>query len=205
MIEHVGDDAALYALGALDESQRDACDLHASACPACAQLLGQACDDVTAMVEADGVPTAALPVHVPRPAGPGAFWPALAAVILVALLPASMLYRQNAAITAQLSQEDAMIARLASGDHRTAAFGPMPSGHVARVMYGPAGSWYVVMVQGARQPMQVAWMHDGEKTMLGTTRSLGNVAMLYLPQSHRMEKLALMDGDEVVAEANLTY
>ena len=41
MIEHVGDDAALYALGALDDAQRDACDLHASACPACAALLGQ--------------------------------------------------------------------------------------------------------------------------------------------------------------------
>lgn len=205
MIEHVGDDAALYALGALDDAQRDACDLHASACPACAALLGQACDDVTAMVEADGVPAAPLRAKTLPRAGLGAFWPALAAVILVALLPASLLYRQNASVTAQLAQEDAMVSRLASSDHRTAKFGPMPGGHSARVMYGPTGSWYVVMVKGTRKPMQVAWMHDGEKTMLGTTRSLGEVAMLYLPQSHRMEKLALMDGNEVVAEANLAY
>ncbi|MGR4063939.1 MAG: hypothetical protein ACLQPV_00650 [Vulcanimicrobiaceae bacterium] len=205
MIEHIGDDAALYALGALDEPQREACDLHASACAACAALLGRACGDVTAMVEADGV-AAVRPRTFARPSPARAvFWPALAAAVVLALLPASILYRQNAAVNAQLAQEDSMIARLASNDHRTAEFGPMPAGHSARVMYGPTGSWYVVMVKGADKALQIAWMHDGKRTMLGTTRSLGDVAMLYLPQSHRMEKLALMDGNEVVAEANLAY
>jgi anti-sigma factor RsiW len=208
MIQHLGDDAALYALGMLDDAEREACDLHASACPACAALLGQACDDVTAMIEIDGVSVAPAQAPVPAPlrrTSNAAFWPALAAVVLLALLPASILYQQNAAMHAQVAQDDAMVARLASADRRVAAFGPMPGGHSAAVTYGPTGSWYVVTVKGAQRPMQVAWMHDGERTMLGTTRPAGEIAMLYLPKSHRMDKLALMDGDTVVAEANLAY
>jgi hypothetical protein len=41
--------------------------------------------------------------------------------------------------------------------------------------------------------------------MLGNAVPNGNVAMLYLPKSHRMDRLALMDGDRVVAEATLSW
>jgi hypothetical protein len=48
-------------------------------------------------------------------------------------------------------------------------------------------------------------MHDGQQTMLGDTVPHGRVAMLYLPKSHRMEQLALMDGPRIVALAQLPY
>jgi hypothetical protein len=48
-------------------------------------------------------------------------------------------------------------------------------------------------------------MHDGEQTMLGQAVPHGDVAMLYLPKSHRMDQLALMDGAQVVAQASLRY
>jgi hypothetical protein len=60
-------------------------------------------------------------------------------------------------------------------------------------------------VRGASKPLSVAWMHDGQQTMLGSAVPKGNVAMLYLPKSHRMDHLALMDGDRVVGEASLSW
>ena len=101
--------------------------------------------------------------------------------------------------------ENAAIKQLAAGPFRTAAFAAMSDGSDARVMYSPDGSWYVVLVRGATRALQVAWMHDGERTMLGTAQPHGDVAMLYLPRSHRMDQLALVDGPTVVAEAQLAY
>ncbi len=72
-------------------------------------------------------------------------------------------------------------------------------------MYGTDGTWYVVVVLDPSRPLAVAWMHDGERTMLGSVIPRGNLAMLYLPKSHRMDRLALMDGDRIVAQATLSW
>jgi hypothetical protein len=85
--------------------------------------------------------------------------------------------------------------------HRSVAF----AGADAQVMYSPDGSWYCVIVRNAKQALNVVWMHDGEKTMLGPTEVHGDVALLYLPKSHRMDDLALMQGDHVVGQARLVY
>jgi hypothetical protein len=41
--------------------------------------------------------------------------------------------------------------------------------------------------------------------MLGTAMPHGDVALLYLPKSKRMDQLALMDGEQVVASAQLAF
>jgi hypothetical protein len=109
--------------------------------------------------------------------------------------------RMHDAMTAQTS----MIGRLAGAPHRTVHFHPMNAGPPADVMYASNGSWYVVVVRGASKPLSVAWMHDGVHTMLGDAVPKGNVAILYLPKSHRMDRLALMDGDRILAEARLSW
>jgi 3-methyladenine DNA glycosylase Mpg len=106
---------------------------------------------------------------------------------------------------AMILAENGAMSRLASDTHRTAHFQPMDSNAPADVMYAPDGSWYVVVVRGASKALSVAWMHDGQRTMLGKAVPKGDVAMLYLPKSHRMDHLALMDGDRVVAEATLSW
>ena len=95
--------------------------------------------------------------------------------------------------------------RLAAMPHQTAAFKGMSPNAAASVMYAPDGSWYVILVRGASRALDVAWMHEGKKTILGTAQPLGDVAVLYLPNSHRMDQLALLDGEQVVAEAQLAY
>ena len=101
--------------------------------------------------------------------------------------------------------ESAAMDRLAATAHHTASFRSSSGALAANVMYPPDGSWYVIVVRGASHALQVAWMHDGQQTMLGDTVPHGRFAMLYLPKSHRMEQLALMDGPRIVALAQLPY
>jgi hypothetical protein len=209
--DHVGENAALYALGALDEPMRNAVDSHAAGCAQCRRLLGTAEEDVARMVAAEPShePPAALLRRFRAPSPPvRAGWPAwgaLAAALLLAILPSAYFWKQNQAMhDAMTANADAM-SRLAGTSVRSTTFTAMTGGASARVMYAPDGSWYVVLVHGASGALDVAWMHDGTRTMLGTARPYGDVAMLYLPKSHRMNQLALVDGPRVVAEAQLAY
>ena len=212
MSDHlVTEDAALYALGALDPDARTAMDRHAAACGRCSRLLGSAEDDVARMVAAERrhQPPAALlraallrlPAHRNRlPA-----WTAVAAALLLAVAPSAYFWQQNRALHEAMAARSEAMSRVAGSGVRDAVFSGMPGGASARVMYAPDGSWYVVLVRGASKALDVAWMHDGQRTVLGTAQSDGDVAMLYLPKSHRMDQLALVDGPRVVAEAQLAY
>lgn len=215
--EHVGEFAALYALGILDESTRDAVDRHVGSCASCARLIASAQDDVATMVAAG--PSHDPPVALVAPAtalaaphvsvrgarAPWTAWGALAAALLVGLLPTAYFWQQNRAMHATMASHAEAIERLASAPVRTAVFTPMGGGTTAHVMYPADGSWYVVLVRGASKALDVVWMHDGQRTMLGTTQPYGDVAMLYLPKSHRMDQLALLEGQRIVAHAQLAY
>ncbi|HKU81527.1 MAG TPA: hypothetical protein VJP76_05080, partial [Candidatus Tumulicola sp.] len=147
---------------------------------------------------------------IPRPATrrspPQAAWAwPLAAAFALAIVSTGYLWQQNRSLESAMRRDDQAVARLNQGAFRTADFRGMPGGAQARVMYAPDGTWYVVLVEGATRALQLAWMHDGTATMLGDVRPRGRLAMLYLAKSHRMERLALMDGRTVVAEAELGY
>jgi hypothetical protein len=210
-LEHLGDTADLYAIGALDDAEREAVDRHVALCYECATLLGEAEARVTILIEADGryVPQAPLerrvsPLVRRRPALSYAF-AAVAAAFVIGLLPSTYFWQQNQAMHATMLADAAAMNRLATMPHRSVAFSPMNGNSAARVMYAPDGSWYVVLIRGASKALSVAWMHDGQRTVLGTATPYGEVAMLYLPMSHRMDQLALMDGERVVAKAQLAY
>jgi anti-sigma factor RsiW len=214
--EHIGDDAALYVLGILDEVSRRRIDAHVVACEACAAELGDAELQVATLAAAEpqyrppasfSAP-AAPPLARPRPQARRSWFPmavAAAAVLLFGVSPLVYMWQENRAMRESMVSENAAIKQLAAGPFRTASFAAMNDGSDARVMYSPDGSWYVVVVRGATRALQVAWMHDGERTMLGTAQPHGDMAMLYLPRSHRMDQLALVDGPTVVAEAQLAY
>lgn len=208
--EHIGEFAALYALGTLDDTTQKSIELHIAVCARCAGLLSAAQDDVAEMA-------AAGPVHVPpaallRPSLPPrraqvsrSAWLAAAAALVIGLLPSAYFWQENRAMHVAMSSRSDVIERLAQTPVHTVAFKTMQGGAVAHVMYPPDGSWYVVLVRGASKALSVMWMHDGRKTMLGTAQPYGDLAMLYLPKSHPMKQLALVDGQRVVAEARLAY
>jgi hypothetical protein len=209
--EHTGDLAELYALGALSEIERRAVEVHLSQCADCARQVALAERDVTLIASLEtrheAPPELAGRIdRLFRANRPNRMIPAaLAAVLILGLLPSVYLWPENRRLHDAMLAQDAAMDRLASESHRTAGFRSEGAHLGAEVMYAPDGSWYVVVVRNATKALQVAWMHDGERTMLGNAVPHGNVAMLYLPKSHRMDRLALMDGDRIVAEAELPW
>lgn len=211
MNEHISESAALYALGLLEPPETDAIDAHVAACEACSQALAQAYDDVAAAASAQ--PQYAAPASLD--ARVGSLWTppkkhgwslrqlgAIAALLAIALLPTAYLLHQEQTMHRAMLADAGLFARMASSPHRMVAF---TGGADAKVVYGNDGSWYGVIVRGATRPLRLVWMHDGQRTMLGRVQSRGDLAMIYLPESHRMEHLALADGDRVVAEAKLAF
>jgi hypothetical protein len=210
--EHLGEAAELYAIGALDAAERKAIDRHVGQCADCTSLLREAEERVATLAQADvqHMPPAQLERRITAITRGGAARlrvsvAAIAAALAIGLLPSAYFWQQSQAMHAAMIADADAMNRLASMPHRSVAFSDMSGGSAARVTYAPDGSWYVVLVRGASRALSVAWMHDGKRTMLGTATPHGEVAMLYLPKSHRMDQLALMDGDRVVAEAQLAY
>jgi anti-sigma factor RsiW len=211
---HFGERAALYALGALDDAESAALEAHLRVCAACAKLVGDAERDVDTIASLQTRRRAPqeLTKRIERllaPAPPQRMpWPhfaAIAAAFLIGVLPSTYLWERNRAMQDAMLSQSAAMDRLFANAHRTASFRPSSGALAANVMYPPDGSWYVIVVRGASHALQVAWMHDGQQTMLGSAMPHGRVAMLYLPKSHRMEQLALMDGPRIVALAQLPY
>jgi hypothetical protein len=223
---HVDDRAALYALGSLDEREAEAVRAHVAGCLSCAQAIGAAEAEVDAAAEHEPQfaapaalrsridrmlserPTASRRASgvVTRPAY--APWLALAAAFIIGVLPSAYFLEENRRMHDAMGVQSAAMDRLATSTHRVAAFRPMPAmseGSSASVAYGSSGQWYVVVVKDVSRSMGVAWMHDGQQTMLGQAVPHGNVAMLFLPKSHRMDRLALVDDGQVVAQASLHY
>lgn len=209
--QQCADLAELYALGALDETERAAVDEHVRGCSSCAQIVGAAEHDVAliASMETQRIAPAELASRIDRVLrSPFAGWrfpAAIAAALILGLLPSLYFWSANRALHGAMLTQNAAIARLASAPHRMTHFQMAPGMPPAEVTYAPDGSWYFVVVHGASKPISVAWMHDGQRTMLGDAMPRGNMASLYLPKSHRMDRLALMDGDRIVATATLSW
>jgi anti-sigma factor RsiW len=206
MTDHLGELAALYALGILEPHEARAAEEHVLGCDACRRLLAQAQADVTAMAAAQpqleppmqrapARATPRLPLTLPRMAL------AFAAALVLMLLPVGYLLEENQSMHQAMIAQTAAMARVSTSPHRTVAF----SGTDAHVMYGPDGSWYCIVIRGASAPFHVVWPHDGQQTMLGTAVPHGDVALLYLPKSHRMDQLSLMQNGVVVGQARLVF
>jgi anti-sigma factor RsiW len=205
MTDHLGELAALYALGILEPDEQRAAEEHLTHCDACRRLLAQAEADVAAMAAAQPQLEPPGMLRAPQPAlrAPmrNPMWLAVAAAVAIAVLPSGYLLQQNLAMHQSELMESQAMARLMTGPHRTVAF----AGTDARVMYAPDGSWYCIIVRGASAPLHVMWSHDGTQTMLGTAMPHGDIALLYLPKSHRMDQLSLMQDGHVVGQAQLVF
>ncbi len=218
MIDHIEELAELYAVGSLDELESARVERHAQECAACAARLHEAETTVATLAQAQ-----ALPVHEP-PASLRArldrsidrsrhgaltwhpFAVAIAAAIVLAFIPTFVAVDRSTALLA-MRQDERALARLASAgtqiNHAQFMSGKQPMN--AKVLYGPHGDWYYVVVMHPRPGMQVAYVHGGRMEMLGSVEMHGESGTLYLPVNHKMDELALLEGSTVVADAHLVY
>ena len=213
MTTHIDELAELYALGALDDDERAQIDAHLTLCDACTQRIGEAEALALLLIEAEQQ----IPAQPARPEPSNVvplrarrfslreFSLATAAALIIGILPTSYFGMRMTHMSAAMQAQNQLVTRLASNDYRRVAFAGdanSPSGHV---MYANDGSWYYIVVDDASRPLRVAWQHNGVDHMLGSVAPSGNRAVLYLAQSSKMDSLALMDGNTIVASAKLAF
>lgn len=219
MSEHINELAELYALGSLEEFEREQVYKHVAQCEPCRLRLAYAEDTVAGLALAQAKPGREAPPALRHRlehsiAAPGRglltwhpFAAAIAAAVILALVPTWVAVDRNSALLA-MRQDERALARLAdSGTQINHAQFMSPSKQPmdAKVLYGPRGDWYYVVVMHPRPGMQVAYVHDGRMEMLGAVAMHGESGTLYLPVNHKMDELALLDGSTVVADAHLVY
>lgn len=216
MTDHVDELAELYALGTLDEIERARVEQHVEVCEDCALRLDEASIVVADLAQAGAAasPPPALehrllqsaglhgrphPRHLPHWQVVGA----IAAVFALAFIPAWVAVDRT---TFARNDDNRALAQLASAPFDRATFmapGNRPMN--AKVLYGPSGDWYYVVVMHPKPNMHVAYVHGRQMEMLGTVAMHGESGTLYIPVKHKMEELALLDGGTVVADAHLLY
>lgn len=216
MNPHIGEDAELYAVGSLSGADRDAVDQHVATCSQCAQRVDEASRTVAQIAAAQPIyePSSLLrerlassvSVSARRPAHWALMGLALAACLAIAFIPTWLAVDRTRVVSQSMEQDEHALARIASAPtFRRAEFmsNQRPTG--AHVLYGPRGDWYYVMVLHPTSGMQVAYVHGRRMELLGRLVMHGESGTLYLPVNHKMEQLALLQNDTVVASAHLVY
>lgn len=202
MTQHIGDDAELYALGALTDRERRAVDEHVRACDACASQLGEA----EAAVAAAIVPAAPGPSLDRRlrtafaaPLPWARIAPLLAACFVLGLIPFFTLLPGRRAN----SQHDLAIAAMVNSHFAHVPFTALaPSAPKAKLLYGRGVSgWRFIVVQTNRA-YRVRGILDGRETDFGVLQVSGESGELFVAQTHA-RSFRLYDGSREVSRADI--
>jgi len=192
---HIGENAELYAVGALSEDERGAVDAHAAHCPDCLRRLGEAEETVLAL---EGGLVARSSQRRPQRRAPivrGAvsWWaiPAIAAALIVGMLIPRPAPQQNPAMLAMIHSHFShaqFIGGAAAPD--------------AKVLYARDRSWYYVIVEGTHR-FGVFGRHGGRFAMLGATRPVRGTSELFARPGENFDHLELREGNAVVESASI--
>jgi hypothetical protein len=216
MIDHVDELAELYVVGSLDDLDRQRVERHVATCSHCAMRLIEAENAVAeiAMGEPLYEPSHLLGQRLRASVVPARavrhWWTAgiaFAAALAIAFIPTWVAVDRTRVATQAMRQDERALARIAAAPsfNRAAFVSPRSGTMDAKVLYGPRGDWYYVVVMHPKPGMQVAYVHNGRMEMLGTVAMHGESGTLYLPVNHKMDELALLEGNTIVADAHLVY
>jgi hypothetical protein len=215
--EHIDELAELYAIASLDRDERERVEHHVAMCTACAQRLQVAEQSVADIAAGEPLyePSSLLAQRLREslPARPRDrvqhAWPLLlaaAAALAIAFIPTWVAVDRSRSVSLAMVQDERALARIASVPaFNRAVFMSKNRPAGAKVLYGSRGDWYYVVVMHPKPGMQVAYVHDGRMDRLGSIAMHGDSGSLYLPVNHKMDELALLQGDTVVANAHLVY
>jgi len=189
---HLDDDAAAYALGALDASGMMRVDALAASCDECARRVGEAEATVARLVVPADAPARAVPRV--RTA-----WLAIAAAFVIGLLPSAYLLVRTH--DAQATRAVALDALVHSHFLHASFVSLAPDAPHAKVIYARDGSWLYI-VSDAPRPLTVV-AEPGDRP-LGRLEVSGTAAALYVAVPTRAgEIVRLRDDVAPLAEARL--
>jgi hypothetical protein len=189
---HVGDDAELYAAGALTEEEQAAVDAHVARCDACLRRLGEAEETVLALERVNAVRSSGSGEAKVLPfqrRGVSSWWVAVAAA--AALILGFILPHRG-------SQSDTPTIAMLHSHFAHAQF--TGAGPVAKVLYARDRAWYYVIVAGAHR-YEVYGVRDGQNADLGTTQPGAQTSDLFAPSARRFDRVELRDAGKIVETA----
>jgi anti-sigma factor RsiW len=212
MTQHIGDDAELYALGALDATETAAVERHIATCAECATRVVDAQNVAASLASAlPGVrPSASLDRRIRDVASPGAqtrtrfssLWQyAIAAVFALAFLGAGF---QAFRLHGQLADEDFALATVVHSHFNHVSMSPISGSQVAaKVLYARDGSWVYVIADRPGGELHVMSVGAAGGTDLGALHSIGQTASLLIRPAARIQSLVLQRDGVPVAAATL--
>lgn len=216
MTAHIEELAELYAVGSLDDAERERVRSHVADCTQCAARVQEAENAVAeiAMGQPMYEPSHVLGQRLRESiasAGRARHWVtiglAVAAALAIAFIPTWLAVDRSRVATQAMRQDERALARIAAAPafNRAPFMSPQKRPMDAKVLYGSKGDWYYVVVMHPKPGLQVAYVHNHRMEMLGTVQMHGESGSLYLPVNHRMDELALVQDDTVIAAAHLAY
>ena len=195
-MNHLDDDAELYALGLTDRERDAEIEAHLAACGACRARV-VAAESAAASLAAALPP---MPAAVPR----RAWWTTVATAAAVAFA-ATAAFEGTTAHTAstQLARTDAALGAIAASHfgHTTLT---AESGVVAKALYARDGSWIYVVAQNAPRGAHVV-LREGSATRDLGVLDAGTPATLFARAPGHAAEISVLAGDRIVAHGTPAY
>lgn len=205
---HLEERAELYALGALDDSERAQVERHLTACAACAARVGQAEATVLALIESDTgtMPSATrAPLFVAKPRTRSGFLIAAAAIVVIALAAASALFGSLQRQRAQSGEQVVAAAMLAGHFAHVPFVARVPGAPAAKVVYAREGGWMYVIAGPGRDPLDVAVVRGGVQATVSSLPASDKVRSVFVPLPGRITSVVLLDRGQTIAVAHTVY
>jgi hypothetical protein len=184
-MNHIDQEAELYALGMLDDEERARVDDHLIACEPCTVLVGQAEAAVAALDDS---------TQERRGERRAAWWPvAVAAAFAVAAMG---LLGQNVIMRSALGSDGAILAMMVNShfDH-TQFQAPGGAEIPAKAIYERHGKWFEILADGTPAWHVVFVRPDGTRDPAGAEFSRrGAASIVYVAQSAPVRSIDLEDA-----------
>jgi hypothetical protein len=190
-MNHLEDEAELYALGMLEPAERERVDEHVRTCDACAARLGRAENAVAALVLA-------------RPARRSRWVPSLpVAVAAACAIAAGALAQQNLVLRAATDSDGVLLDRMVTSHFVHTQFAA-PNGVEldAKAIYERHGAWYAIVSTGDPRRQITLVRRDGTRERLPqrfTTRGAASLLSIDHPGDVRAIELDDAGGHAIGA------
>jgi hypothetical protein len=185
-MNHIDQEAELYALGILEDEERAHIDQHLVTCGPCAERVGVAEAAIAALIDA---------TLQRKPERRAAWWPLAAAAAFA--ITATGLLGQNIALNGALGHDGAILATMVNSHFVHAQF-QAPGGVElpAKVIYERHGKWYEIVADGT-PPWQVVLVRaDGSREQAPAAFARrGAASVAYIEQSAPVKTIQIEDLD----------
>lgn len=197
---HLEEEAELYALGALPHAERTAAEAHIAQCEPCARRVGDAEEALASLVRPQP-PSSQLDrrVHAifARRGSGVRFYPLVAAILLVALLPGAFFWQRNRDLHASDALNRQAVAAMVGSHFLHAQFVKVAAdAPPAKAIFARNGAWiYVIAVTDRDLTLGAGGL------VLGRLSGTGSERAIFVEHPPASKSLVLSDGSRVLARA----